>query len=282
MSCMTVDFFSRVLSLSCSMEIVLCDSAGSARGAAGRKEPYPVLYLLHGGDGDHTSWRRNVAVERIACDSGLAIVMPATQHGFYTDQKGGYDYFRFLADELPLLLRDSLNVSTERQDSYAAGLSMGGYGAFKLGILRPDRFAAVASLSGSLDQRRRLTADSDLKNAVMQRMAYLAFGSYDEYVGSENDLFASLERKLVEGTALPEFFMACGEGDHNIRVNDDFFDRFRDRVSLVYERTEGAGHAWEYWEDGFARVIRWLAAIRGRGAVRARGEVRARGVGSSS
>ncbi len=215
MACATITLFSRVLSLSVTVDLVFCEGKARAvqlaeptaadeavrastgvRNAPPPREAFPVLYLLHGGDGDNTSWRRNVALERLAADSGLAIAMPSVQHSFYTNQKAGYAWFDFLADELPLSLRDYLNISVEREDSFAAGLSMGGYGAFKLGILRPDRYAAVASLSGSLDQSRRLTPDSDLKNPVMQRLAYLAFGSRDDYVGGENDLFAGLERAL--------------------------------------------------------------------------------------
>ena len=257
MACMTLTLFSRVLSLSCTVDLVFCE--GGDRGA----EPFPVLYLLHGGDGDNTSWRRNVAIERLARDSGLAVAMPAVQHGFYADQKYGYDYFSFIADELPLLLGRYLNVSAAREDSFAAGLSMGGYGAFKLGILRPERYAAVASLSGSLDQRRRLTPDSDLKNPVMQRLAYASFGSYEDYVGSGNDLFAYLDRRLAEGARLPAFFMACGTADGNLAVNDEFFERFGGRAPIEYERTEGAGHDWRYWEACFPAALARIAALRG-------------------
>ena len=199
MACASITVFSRVLSLSVTVDLVFCGPEGAAGLPNERAGPFPVLYLLHGGDGDNTSWRRNVAIERLAEGSGLAIAMPSTLHSFYANQEGGYAWFDFLADELPLLLRDYLNISTSREDSFAAGLSMGGYGAFKLGILRPERYAGVASLSGSLDQGRRLTPDSDLRNPVMQRMVYLAFGSRERYEGSDNDLFDGLERRLGEG-----------------------------------------------------------------------------------
>ena len=36
--------------------------------------PYPVLYLLHGYNGDHTVWARRTSVERYAADKGIAMV----------------------------------------------------------------------------------------------------------------------------------------------------------------------------------------------------------------
>ena len=78
--------------------------------------------------------------------------MPTTLRGFYTDMKYGPAYFTFISQELPELCEQFFRLSPLREDRFAAGLSMGGYGAIKLGLLcQRGRFSAVASLSGALD-----------------------------------------------------------------------------------------------------------------------------------
>ena len=48
-------------------------------------------------------------------------------------------------------MQNFFRVSQRPEDTYVAGLSMGGYGAMKLALTHPERYAAAASLSGALD-----------------------------------------------------------------------------------------------------------------------------------
>ena len=70
---------------------------------------------------------------------------------FYTDEAYGGRYWTFVSEELPELVGRFFRVSERREDTFVAGLSMGGYGALKLALRQPERFAAAASLSGALD-----------------------------------------------------------------------------------------------------------------------------------
>ena len=63
----------------------------------------------------------------------------------------GYRYWTHASEEVPARARDMFPLSAKREDSFAAGLSMGGYGAFKMALQHPQRFAAAASLSRALD-----------------------------------------------------------------------------------------------------------------------------------
>lgn len=252
MATMHVEFFSEVLSLMNSMEVIIPQKP------KGRKPPYPILYLLHGGSGNQTDWLRNTAIERYVEDMGLAVVMPSVQFSFYADQKYCFKYLTYLTEELPEIVREFFHISDRREDTFAVGLSMGGYGAFKLGIVCPEKYAAVASLSGSIDQRNRLTENSDLHNAVMQQMVYNTFGSYEEYDRSINDLHYTLESRIAAGVQLPRFFQACGTDDHNYRVNTAFHEAFKGRIDLTYEEAPGRGHTWDYWDECIVRVLKWL------------------------
>ncbi|QGG55105.1 alpha/beta hydrolase [Paenibacillus sp. B01] len=255
-----VEFFSETLSLSSSLAAVI-PQRGAAIGAAGPSAggpPWPVLYLLHGATDNHMSWLRYSSIERYAQEKGIAVLMPSVHLSFYSDQKQGLDYFTFLSEELPAVAGAMFRLSDRREDTFAAGLSMGGYGAFKLGIRCPQRFAAVASLSGSLSQRTRLTGESPIANEAMLRMAKLTFGSAEAYDGSPDDLAHVLEGHLAAGTELPRFYQGCGTADFNYGLNLDFRRQFEGRIGLTYVETPGAGHEWSYWDAAIRDVLDWL------------------------
>ena len=70
-----------------------------------------------------------------ACYEGtnLIVVMPNTSNGWYTDTQYGYNYYTAIAEELPKVLKRFFpNMTSKREKTFIAGLSMGGYGSFKL------------------------------------------------------------------------------------------------------------------------------------------------------
>lgn len=113
---------------------------------------FPTLYLLHGMSDDHTAWQRFTAIERHVSHLNLAVVMPTTHLGWYTDMEYGNRYWTYPTQELPGICRSFFHgMSDKREDTFIAGLSMGGYGAFKAALGAPETFCAGASLSGALD-----------------------------------------------------------------------------------------------------------------------------------
>ena len=113
-------------------------------------EDVPVLYLLHGLSDDDTIWSRRTSIERYVAPLGIAVVMPQVHQSFYSDEVHGLPFWTFLTEELPALVHGFFRTSTRREDTFVAGLSMGGYGAMKWALREPHRFAAAASLSGAL------------------------------------------------------------------------------------------------------------------------------------
>src|SRR5687768_14990413 len=128
------DFFSDVLGLSTSMTVILPQATTRQIGMNGavRADAHATLYLLHGMSDDHTMWVRRTSIERYVTPLGLAVVMPAVHRSFYTDMAHGANYWTFISEELPLLARSFFPLATRREANFVAGLSMGGYGAFKL------------------------------------------------------------------------------------------------------------------------------------------------------
>ncbi|WP_029291789.1 alpha/beta hydrolase family protein, partial [Cellulomonas sp. HZM] len=153
MALVTCHFFSETLELSTAMTVLLPQATRAQIGLTGvaGDQPPPVLYLLHGLSDDETIWTRRTSIERYAAERGIAVVMPRAGRSFYTDELHGSRYWTFLSDELPHVVGQLFRVSAEPEDTFVAGLSMGGYGALRWALRRPERFAAAASLSGALD-----------------------------------------------------------------------------------------------------------------------------------
>ena len=138
------DFFSDALSLSTSMTVILPQRTTTQIGMTGTlgDAPPPVLYLLHGLSDDDTIWLRRTSIERYVAELGLAVVMPQVHRSFYADEAYGGRYWTFLSEELPGPGRARSSGSRPaREDTFVAGLSMGGYGALKW-ALRAARSAS--------------------------------------------------------------------------------------------------------------------------------------------
>src|SRR5512134_1938552 len=144
-----VNFFSEILGMRSSMYVLLPQH--KLLEGVKRKSKYCTLYLLHGHSDDHTAWMRWSSIEKYAQGLNLAVVMPAVHLSFYTDMVYGGKYWQFVSEEVPAVVQSLFPLSSDRKDNFVAGLSMGGYGAFKLALTYPERFAAAASLSGGLD-----------------------------------------------------------------------------------------------------------------------------------
>jgi S-formylglutathione hydrolase FrmB len=212
-----------------------------------------VLWLLHGMSDDQTIWLRRTSIERYVAPLGLAVVMPAAHRSFYTDMHRGLRYWTFISEELPAIARSFFPLSDQPKDNFVAGLSMGGYGAFKLAMRQPDRFAAAASLSGALDASS-LFQHRPENNEEWHRI----FESLDAVCGSDDDLFHVSEQLVRSGRPHPRLYACCGTEDFLYEDNQ----RFRahaEQIGLEMAYEEGPGHHdWAYWDQMIQRVLDWL------------------------
>jgi len=229
------DLFSESLALSTSMTVLLPQRTTAQIGMGGRVREHgtPVLYLLHGLSDDDTVWLRRTSIERYVAELGIAVVMPQVHRSFYSDMahEGGR-YWTFVAEELPQLVADSFRVSTRRENTFVAGLSMGGYGAFKLALRCPDRFAAAGSLSGVLD------VASLARRAERGPLAHNVWGERG-VEGSDDDLLALLGR--ADPATLPALWSTCGTEDELIGHQRTFVAAAEDRgVEVTADEHPGA------------------------------------------
>lgn len=243
-------FFSETLGIQTAAYVLLPDPQ---RMEALAGKPLPTLYLLHGLSDDHTAWVRNSRVISYAENLDLAIVMPAVNRSFYTDMVHGARYWTFISDELPRIMEACFPLCSTREGRFAAGLSMGGYGAMKLGLLRPERYAAIAALSAPLWMHEAMSFSPD--EEWLREMADI-FGSEEQLRGGEGNLALAAEKLSPERA--PKMYVACGTEDFLFEANEMFISRFGGKFGIAYETVPGASHTWSFWDQQIQKVLPWL------------------------
>ncbi len=251
MSLITLHWFSQVLAKQTTTQ-VLFPEAG--------EPPFPVLYLLHGLSDDSTAWVRNSRLEKHSAEYPLIIVMPDGGRGFYTDNHQGPAYARHFGEELPAMIERTFPALLGRGARAIGGLSMGGYGALRVGLGYPKRFCSIHSHSGAVGFRKRRNyvqyAKSRGWDADVARELFRIFGPSPK--GTNHDLLA-LAQRAKSSRCLPKIQLDCGTEDFLINDNREFVKDLTDsKIPHTYLEYPGE-HNWDYWDEHIRGALRFHA-----------------------
>lgn len=245
----TIPFDSALLNKRTPFNVIL--PFGYERG----QRRYPVLYLLHGFGDHYSSWVEKSNVVEYARRYPLIIVMPEGGNGWYTNgTSSGSRWEDHLINEVIPYVREHYRTLQGQRMSAVAGLSMGGYGALKLGLKYHTQFSFAASLSGSL----KITDSSeDLKRPpAVARAATDAFGPEGSAARAANSLSTLLDDA---GQQAPFIYLDCG-------TDDDLFPASRQFSALLLQknvpheyRERPGGHDWKEWDHQIDGVLQVLA-----------------------
>lgn len=210
---------------------------------------YKTLYLLHGLLGNYTDWVSRTRIQEWAEEKDLAVVMPSGDNAFYFKSRTPWnDYETFIGEELVAVTRRMFPLSDNREDTFIAGLSMGGYGALRNGIVYSDTFGYVAGLSSAIHLFEDLSPEADI-------------GLFDDLEkASKTDLNpkVAVEEMLKAKRNVPKFYLACGRKDDLMKVNTQFRDFLRANGALVTWDEDDSGHDWDFWNSQIRKVLDWL------------------------
>lgn len=221
---------------------------------------FPVLYLLHGAYGDYSDWQRFSSIEKHAQRYQLAVVMASAGNSFYHDMVRGGKYFTFFTEELRRFAAAMFPISGKREDTFAAGLSMGGYGAYYLTLRRSDLYFGAASLSGALDivNLRKEIKQGKIEGPFPWEDIFL---NPDALEGTKSDLFA-LYKKCRDSNEVPKLYQACGTEDFLYSINQNMRS-FLYEMGADFTYEEGPGiHDWNFWDPYIQKVLQWIAINR--------------------
>ena len=251
MALIQIHFYSQVLGRQTNIQVIIPQR--NTYGEIGvennaNENKYKTLLLLHGLSDDNTIWARRTSIERYATERGIAVVMPDGERGFYTDNKHGYAYYKFISEDVLRIAREFLPLSAKREDTFVAGNSMGGYGALKIALKNPETYSAAIGLSSVADVEKFMNERTpDLKEII--------FGG--ERVPADEDLF-ELAKACEKNSIKPRLYMCEGKDDfmyeENVRLKT-LFERLD--YDFTYVEDEGA-HEWGFWDKHIKKGLAWL------------------------
>lgn len=222
------------------------------------QEKFKTLFLFHGLSDDYSIWCRRTSIERYVEAFRVAVIMPDGGRSFYTDARNGFPYWSFISDELPQIAENMFPISLRREDCFAAGLSMGGYGALKLGLRCPERFAAVAGLSPVVDIESRFNSPDSASWLPELRNI---FGSPEAAAASDDDLFTLAEKAKKSGPPLPRMLSICGSEDFMIDDNRKFNSTMKLLHPDKFHCYEYPGsHNWAFWDQHIQQALKFFFA----------------------
>lgn len=215
-----------------------------------------TVILLHGLKQNADAWNRMSRIEQYAHVTGFNVVIPEVQRSFYTDMPYGLRYFEYVAEELPEMVETVFNIPVDADHLYAAGLSMGGFGAMKCALTYPDRFAGAMSYSGAL----RCMENVGKYPEIFPSEEFRAILGMDLQCQPENNLML-LAEKAAQAKRKPRLYIACGTEDFLIGENREVRDHVKQLgYDVVYEEWSGI-HDWAFWDRACGRSLAIMAGL---------------------
>lgn len=219
-----------------------------------------VITLLHGMGNSCGEWMQFSAACRYAADNGFILIAPNAQNSFYHDMAAGAPWYTILTQLLPKQLHRIFKIPLEREKNYIAGLSMGGYGALRIGMSQPQQYAAIGSFSGATDLvgMAKECGDMPLVGPILQS----AFGPKLD-IPPQADLFVlAKELSHLPAEQQPRIYCSCGtsDTDHvNVYAQNQKFKAYAQSLPLSYHYEEWPGvHEWNFWDRSLAEFIGFI------------------------
>jgi len=204
----------------------------------------PLVILLHGVYGSAWEWSQKGGVHIAAWEmiqreelKPMVIAMPSD--GLWGDGSGyvphnGLDFEKWIVEDVPRAVIESVEAISEKSDFYISGLSMGGFGALRLGIKYADKFKAVSAHSSITE---------------LGQMSMFVEESLKEYEQQNRQEESVIELVLERKDNLPKLRFDCGTEDLLIDQNRLLHEQLnKSQIMHDYKEFSG-GHEWSYWQE---------------------------------
>ena len=252
MALIQVNYLSQALFRTVPMNVILPADrfdADTDRYLNEKDRKYKTLYLLHGLLGNYTDWVTQTRIQKWAEEKNLAVVMPSGDNAFYLNARTPWnEYGTFIGKELVEMTRRMFPLSGRREDTFIAGLSMGGFGALRNGIVYSETFSHVAGLSSAVHIFEDTSEEAN--NGL--------FDNKKEAAESDRNPWVAVEDMLSGKRRIPRFYMSCGTEDDLMQANVAFRDFLRSKGIEVTWDEEEYGHDWDFWDSQIKKVLDWL------------------------
>ncbi|MGF2055971.1 alpha/beta hydrolase [Vagococcus fluvialis] len=261
MALVQVNFISKMLSRTVTFNAIIpLDKISFGEEEVDEEKTLKTLYLLHGAFGNYTDYLSGTRIQRWAEEHNLAVIMPSGENQFYVDKPScGENYGAYVADELVEFTRKMFPLSHKKEDTFIAGLSMGGYGALINGLKYHETFSHIGAFSPGL-MIDDIASRSELLSVTGWSMDFYdnVFGGIDTIKNSDKDYYYLIDQLLENKKEIPKIYLPIGTDDfllESVRGFKSFVDK-RD-VPLTYIEDDG-GHEWDFWDKYVKNFLEWL------------------------
>lgn len=226
-----------------------------------KPKKFKTLYLLHGFGGCQDDWMDYTRIRDIAEQNNLAVVLPSGENSFYVDTGiFSAQYGTLFGKELVEYTRRAFPLSDRREDTFIGGLSMGGFGAMRLGCRYHENFSKIFSFSGAFIIDDIAGKKPGYHDLIADYDYYVrTFGNLDLVKNSEKDPLWCLDQAIAAGEA-PQLYLACGEDDFLLRENREMKAELEQRtVTFEYHESPGI-HDWVFWNEYLEKAVKWAVS----------------------
>ncbi|SDI75709.1 S-formylglutathione hydrolase FrmB [Pseudobutyrivibrio sp. 49] len=252
MALIQVNYLSKALFREVPVNVILPVDrfdADTNRYLNGKDRKYKTLYLLHGLLGNYTDWISQTRIQKWAEEKNLAVVMPSGDNAFYFNSRTPWnDYGTFIGEELVDVTRRMFPLSEKREDTFIAGLSMGGFGALRNGIVYSKNFSHVAGLSSAVHIFEDTSEEANIG----------LFDNIEDASKTNKNPWVAVEEMLSEKRPIPKIYMACGTKDDLMPANISFRNFLQEKGFEVTWDEDDYGHDWDFWDSQIKKVLDWL------------------------
>ena len=251
-----IEYYSGALHRQTSFEMFLPNDRPPESPESAAEQTMRTLFLLHGYTGKAGNW----VPEDLAYRHRLAIVMPTAENSFYLNGPAtGRAFQTLVGEELVDYVRRTFRLAMRKEDTFIAGMSMGGFGALHTGLSYPETFGKIAALSSALIvhgiARMRPGEDNGMANYEYYRECFGDLETVEERDVNPEVLIRALKKA---GTELPGIMMCCGTEDFLLQANRQMH-AFLEQERVPHLYLEDAGnHDMAFWSRYIVKAVAWM------------------------
>jgi enterochelin esterase-like enzyme len=220
---------------------------------------YPVLYLLHGNNGNANDWISQGHLQSTA-DAliehreipPVVIVMPQGGTDWYVDRKEKMET-AFFSDLLPEV-ETQYAVANQRNGRMIGGVSMGGFGALRYAMTQPEQFCGAMLLSPAIYPNEPPPA------SAARRVGVFGERQFDPHVWHALNYPAQWDRYMSGLYRLPMFI---GAGDDDLTIQADasvLYTNLRLAGNPAALRIIDGAHTWAVWSVLLPAALKYTLA----------------------
>jgi len=216
----------------------------------------PIVILMHGVYGSHWIWSQKTGIHlkmQEWIENGeiqpMLIAMPSD--GLWGDGSGylphpTINFEKWIVEDVVNAVTELIPQASEQSKLFIAGLSMGGFGALRIGLKHHNTFSGVSGLSS-------ITVVEEMKLFVEEPLS--------AYSQAEKDNESAYATILRNKDKLPPFRFDCGVDDDLIEGNRKLNSQLKElNIDHIYKENPGK-HEWIYWETHIKETILFFNSI---------------------